>query len=91
MKDGGLITAQQNDERRQDNGDKKQLACQHWSDLLCSLIRERMEDSTASSLQRFELQNFHLLHVRHMIRMHIQVDTTSFEYLYRCRYGRCDS
>ena len=32
------LTAQQKDERRQDNGDKKRLARQHWSDLLRSLI-----------------------------------------------------
>ena len=35
MEDG--LTAQQKDERRQDNGDKKRLARQHRSDLLHSL------------------------------------------------------
>ena len=91
MKDGGLITAQQNDERRQDNGDKKRLACQHWSNLLRALIREWTEDSTASSRQRFEIRTFHLLCVRNMMRMRIQVDTTNCEYLYWYRYSRYDS
>ena len=91
MKDGSLITAQQNDKRRQDDGDKKRLAHQHWSDLLHSLIHEQTEDSTASSRQRFELRTFHLLCMRHMMRMRIQVDTTSCEYLYQYRYGQYDS
>jgi len=47
MIDGGLITAQQKDERRQDNGDKKRLALQHLSDILRSLIRERDTRRTA--------------------------------------------
>ena len=38
---GRQLTAQQKDERRQDNGDKKQLARQHPSYLLRSLTRER--------------------------------------------------
>ena len=38
---GRQLTAQQKDERQQDNGDKKQLACQHPSNLLGSLTRER--------------------------------------------------
>ena len=37
---GRWLTAPQKDERRQDNGDKKRLACHHLSDLLCSLTSE---------------------------------------------------
>ena len=39
---GRRLTAQQKDERRQDNGDKKRLARHHPSDLLRSLTRERI-------------------------------------------------
>ena len=39
---GRQLTAQQKNERRQDNGDKKRLAHHHPSDLLCSLSRERI-------------------------------------------------
>ena len=44
---GRRLTAQQKDERRQDNGDKKQLACQHPGDLLGLLTRERDRQRTA--------------------------------------------
>ena len=44
---GRHLTAQQKDERRQDNSDKKQLVCQHPSDLLGSLTRERDRQRTA--------------------------------------------
>ena len=37
---GRWLTAQQKDERRQDNGDEKRLACHHPSDLLSSLTLE---------------------------------------------------
>ena len=37
---GRRLTAQQKDERWQNNGDKKRLAHHHPSDLLCSLTRE---------------------------------------------------
>ena len=37
---GRWLTAQQKDERRQDNDDKKRLVRHHPSDLLCSLTRE---------------------------------------------------
>ena len=44
--DGGRVktwlTAQQKDERRQDNGDKKGLVRHHARDLLCLLTRERI-------------------------------------------------
>ena len=39
---GRRLTAQQKDERRQDNDDKKRLARHHLSDLLCSLTREQI-------------------------------------------------
>ena len=38
--DGRRLTTQQKEERRQDNGDKKRLACHHLSNLLHSLTRE---------------------------------------------------
>ena len=44
---GRRLTTQQWDERWQDNGDKKQLACQHSSYLLRSLTRRHL-DSTSS-------------------------------------------
>ena len=78
---GRWLTAQQKDERRQDNGDKKRLAHQHWSDLLRSLIRERDRRRTAllvsTALRASPFQTFHVLRVRHMMRMRIQVDTTN--------------
>ena len=56
------LTAQQKDERRQDNGDKKQLVRQHMSDLLRSLIRERNKQRTAlhriDSTLSFAISNF---------------------------------
>ena len=39
---GRRLTAQQKDERRQDNSDKKRLAHHHPSGLLRSLIHERI-------------------------------------------------
>ena len=48
--------------RRQENGDKKRLARQHWSDLLRSLIRERDRRRTAlprlDSASNFAISNF---------------------------------
>ena len=88
------LTAQPKDERRQDNGEKKRLACQHWSDLLRSLIHERDRRRTAlrrlDSASSFAISNI-VLRVRHMMRMCIQADTTSCEHLYRYQYGRYDS
>ena len=40
--DGRWLTAQQKDERRQDNSDKKRLVHHHPSDLLRSLTREQI-------------------------------------------------
>ena len=39
---GRRLPAQQKDERRQDNGDKKQLAHHHPSNLLRPMTRERV-------------------------------------------------
>ena len=84
------LTAQQ----KEDNGDKKRLVRQHWSDLLHLLIREQDRRRTAlrrlDSASSFAISNF-LLRVRYMMRMSIQVDTTSCKHLYRYRYGRYDS
>ena len=57
---GRRLTAQQKDERRQDNGETKRLARQYLSDLLCSLTCEwgRRRHSMVSSRQRFELHHF---------------------------------
>ena len=89
------LTVQQKDERRQDNGDKKLLVRQHWSNLLRSLIREWIgggqHSIVSTTLRASRFQTFHVLRVRHMMRMCIQVDTTSCEYLYRYRYSRYDS
>ena len=56
------LTAQQKNERRQDNGDKKQLVHQHMSDLLRSLIRERNKQRTAlhriDNTLSFAISNF---------------------------------
>ena len=57
------------DERRQDNGDKKRLARQHLSNLLCSLTRER--DRRKSARRRLDsalslpFRTLHVLGVRH--------------------------
>ena len=72
---GRWLTAQQKDEGRQDYCDKKRLVRQHPSDLLCSLIRERDRQRTAwhclDSALSFADQSFHVLGVRHMMRMRI--------------------
>jgi len=68
------LTAQQKEERQQDNVDKKRLARQHLSDLLRSLTCERDRlrtawcqlDSTSSFASPSD-QTFHVLCVRHMI------------------------
>ena len=49
-------------ERRHENGDKKRLARQHWSNLLRSLIRERDRRRTAwrrlDNASSFAISNF---------------------------------
>ena len=75
---GRRLTAQQNNERRQDNGDKKRLAHQHLNDLLCAVTCERDRrrtlqrrlDSDSSLAISFD-RTFHVLCVRHMMCMHI--------------------
>ena len=75
---GRRLTAQQKDERRQDNGDRKKLAHQHVSELLRSLTCERDRQRTTwrrlHSTLSFAIssdQTFHMLGVRHMMRMRI--------------------
>jgi len=72
---GRRLTAQQKDERRQDNGDEKRLACHHPSDLLHSLTRERIGGGQHSvispALRASPFQTFHVLRVRHLMRMRI--------------------
>ena len=67
--------AQQKDERRQDNGDKKRLARQHPSNLLCLLTHERDRRRTARRLIDSALsftilsdRTFYVPGVRHMMR-----------------------
>ena len=56
---GRRLTAQQRDERRQDNGDKKRLARQHSSYLLRSLTRAtRTAQRHLNSALSFAISNF---------------------------------
>ena len=70
------LTAQQNDER-QNNGDKKRLARHHPSDLLRLLTREWMRYNiyelgvVSPALRASPFQFFHVLRVRHLMCMHI--------------------
>ena len=72
---GRRLTAQQKDERRQDNGDKKRLARHHPSDLLRSLSRERIGGGqhgvVSPALRASPFRTFHVLRVRHLMRMRI--------------------
>ena len=72
---GRWLTAQQKDERRQDNGDKKRLVRHHPSDLLHSLTCERIGGGqhgvVSPALRALPFQSFHVFHVRHLMRMHI--------------------
>ena len=61
---GRWLTAQQKDERQQDNGDRKRLACHHPSDLLHSLTRERIDGGQHFELHHF--RTFHVLRMRHV-------------------------
>ena len=70
---GRRLTAQQKDERRQDNGDEKRLARHHPSYLLCSLTRERIGGGqhgvVSPGLRASPFRTFHMLCVRHLMRM----------------------
>ena len=72
---GTQLAAQQKDERRQDNGDKKRLARHHLSNLLHSLTREWIGGGQhgiiSPALRDSPFQTFHVLRVRHLIRMRI--------------------
>ena len=74
---GRQLTAQQKDERCQDNSDKKRLVRQHLSDLLRSLTHEwdrwRTAQRRLNSTSSFAIssdQTFHVLRVRHMMRIY---------------------
>ena len=71
------LTAQQKNERWQDNSDRRRLARQHPSNLLHSLTREQDRRRTArgrlnrgSSFAISSDRNFHMLGMRHMMHMH---------------------
>ena len=67
--------AQQKDERRQDNSDTNRLVRHHPSDLLCSLTREWIGGVQhcviSPALQASPFRSFHVLRVRHLMRMRI--------------------
>ena len=69
------LTAEQKDERRQDNDDKKRLARHHLSDLLRSPTRERIGGGqhgvVSPALRASPFRTFHVLRVRHPTRMRI--------------------
>ena len=72
---GRQLTAQQKDERRQDNDDKKRLVRHHLSDLLRSLSRERIGGGqhgvVSPVLRASPFRTFHVLRVRHLMYMRI--------------------
>ena len=72
---GRRLTAQQKDERRQDNDDKKRLARHLSSDLLSSLTREQIgrgqHGIVSPALRASPFRSFHVLRVRHLMRMRI--------------------
>ena len=77
----GRLTTQQRDERRQDNGDRRRLACQHLSDLLCSLTGEWDRRKAARRRLNHALpfhQIKHVFSVRHMI--HKRLPSSIIEY-----------
>ena len=55
---GRQLTAQQKDERRQGNGDKKRLVRHHLSDLLSSLTHERGGGQHSIVLPALRASNF---------------------------------
>ena len=73
--DGRRLAAQQKDERRQDNGDKKRLARHHPSNLLRSLTREWIGGGqhgiVSLALRASPFQTFHVLRMRHLMCMRI--------------------
>ena len=70
-----MEATQQKDERQQDSSDTNRLARHHPSDLLHSLTRERIgggQHGVVSPVdQASPFQSFHVLHVRHLMRMRI--------------------
>ena len=73
--DGRRLAAEQKDERRQDIGDTKRLAHHHLSDLLRSLIHEWIGGGqhgiVSPVLRASPFRTFHVLRVRHLMRMRI--------------------
>ena len=73
--DGRRLTAQQKDERQQDNGDTKRLAHYHLSNLLHSLTCERIGGGqhgvVSPVLRASPFRTFHVLRVRHLMCMRI--------------------
>ena len=73
---GRRLTAEQKDERQQD----KRLAHHHPSDLLRSLTRERIGGGqhgvVLPALRASPFQTFHVLRVRHLMRMRIHVPSS---------------
>ena len=63
---GRQLTAQYMDERRQDNGEKKQLARHHPNDLR---ISRGQHGIVSPALQASPFQIFHVLRVRHLMHM----------------------
>ena len=72
---GRRLTAEQKHGRRQDNSDKKRLAHHYPSDLLRSLTREQIDGGqhgvVSPALQASPFRTFHVLRVRHLMRMRI--------------------
>ena len=72
---GRRLTAQQKDERQQDNSDKNRLARHHPSNLLHSLTREWIGGGqhgvVSPALQASPFRSFHVLCVRHLMRMRV--------------------
>ena len=73
--DGRRLAAEQKDERRQDIGDKKRLACHHPSNLLrsltCEWIGGGQHGVVSPVLRASPFRTFHVLRVRHLMRMRI--------------------
>ena len=80
---GRRLSAQQKDERRQDNGDEKRLVHHNPSDLLQSMTREQIGGGqhgvVLPELRASSFLTFHVLCVRHMMRMHIPSTTLTIK------------
>ena len=83
---GRMLTAQQNDERRQDNDDKKRLTRHHLSDLLLSLTREWIGGGqhgiVSPALRASPFRSFHVFRVRYLMRMRIYLQLVRRQVVY---------